>query len=195
MLTFEPIAHEYRWAGKVVPGVTSLLSTVVNWESVPTELMQAGRERGSAVHALCQALDEGVLEDWQVPLTLEPYMRAYRGFLAAYAPKWEGIEEQVYHPTYFYAGTLDRHGWLKSTRCVLDIKTGDSHPSYALQLSAYVEALGVGPRAHAKPERFVLRLGADGKFRLHEIKTKHNADFAVFLSLLNVARWKQKHGV
>ncbi len=204
MLTFEPIAHEYRFAGKVVPGVTSILAKVMNLDAMPTDLLERGRMRGSAIHAITQAYDDGTLENWMVPLTLEPYLQAYRSFHADVTPKWEAIEEIVYHKIHGYAGCLDRRGLLfysepvqgispEPIHAIVDIKTGDWHDSYGPQLSAYYEAQLNGI-CRSEPNRYTLHLRNDGTYKLRKCITKHREDFALFLALLICYRWREKHG-
>lgn len=200
-LTFDPAGHEYQWQGKRVPHVTGVLEEVMNWAVVPPDLLELGRQRGSAVHALAQSEDEGAIEDWMVPIDLAPYLLAYRAFLAEVKPTWIGIEERVWHKVHRYAGTLDRRGWLWDypeaddgvhEYAYIDIKTGTDHPAYGLQLSAYVEAREPGLELK-EPNRYVLLLRDDGTYKLAKRKTKHREDFAVFLSLLTAARWKERN--
>lgn len=196
-LTFDPAIHEYRWQGKPVAHVTGVLDEVMNWAVVPPAYLELGRQRGQAVHALTQSEDEDALEDWMVPMHLAPYVLAYRAFKAEMNPTWAGVEERVFHKVHRYAGQLDRRGHLcdgddRLEYAYIDIKTGADHPAYGLQLSAYVEAKEPG-LALSEPNRYVLLLRDDGTYKLSKRKTKHREDFAVFLSLLTAARWKERH--
>jgi len=47
--------------------------------------------------------------------------------------------------------------------------------------------------ARGKAHRGALQLFPDGKYKLHEFKDP--SDFAVFLSLLNVYRFKERHSL
>lgn len=196
-LTFDAEAHVYRWGGEIVPSVTQVLGQVMNWSAVPEDLLEAGRARGTAVHALTEAVDRGEDVDWLVTAGLAPYLDAYRCFLSDTQVRWSGIEERVFHPLHRYAGTYDRCGFIGGSdeTAWLDIKTGSPHPAHALQLSAYAEADPMLPRGYAEPHRYCLYLRNDGTYRLVRIRSRHVDDFAVFLSLLTAARWKEKNHV
>lgn len=194
-LAFDVGRHEYRFDGALVPSVTQVLAQVMNWAAVPEDLLAAGRTRGTAVHSLTEAHDQGEDVEWLVTDQTAPYFAAYRRFLDEARPQWDAIERRIYHPLHRYAGTLDRRGRLCGERAWVDIKTGSGHPAYALQLAAYVAADPERDHANLNPPRYSLYLCDDGSYRLARVETRQVDDFAVFLSLLNAARWKEKHHV
>lgn len=191
MLAFDEAAHAYTWAGKPVPGVTSVLERLTSFEYVPPAALERARTLGRAVHIACELDDLGDLVEGSVAGPLRPYLAAYRKFRAAVSPTWEGIEEQVFHPIHEYAGTLDRRGTMYKAPGVLDIKTGIPLPVVRLQTAAYVEAwcaTRTVPSTYYR--RWALYLRADGSYLLREVKTGRD-DFRVFLSALNLYRWEK----
>lgn len=189
---FDPGAHEYRWEGKVYIGATKLLTITGLWEFFHADpvTMAEALKRGKLVHAATVQRDDGE------PVTLES---EYMGYLCAYdafretnsfmaSPSW--TELPLCDPALGIAGTPDRVGYFgpKLTEAVLDIKTGDVHPSIGIQLAIYRHLLAVNgfPVVH----RLGLHLRADGTFRLYEYTEP--GDHAAFLAALAIYRWRQK---
>ena len=195
MLTFDARTHTYRYGGKVVPGVTSLLDSLHSFAGVPWEVLEAARRRGSDVHLACQLYDENDLDEERLkakqPL-VAGYLKGWKKFLRDCQPNWVAIEEPVYHEGQGYAGTPDRFGELlyKARRLPIaqvDIKTAAaSHPVWGVQTAAYDEASGY------RALRFTCQLAPEGTYRL--IEWTDPSDWPMFLSLLNVHHWKVRHG-
>ena len=195
-LTFDARTHTYRYGGKVVPGVTSLLDELHSFAGVPWEVLEAARHRGSDVHLACQLYDENDLDEDRLQarqLGVFGYLTGWKKFLHDCQPNWVAIEEPVFHEGQGYAGTPDRFGELvyKGRRLPMaqvDIKTAvASHPIWGVQTAAYNEASGY------RAPRFTCQLAPDGTYRL--IEWTDPADWPIFLSLLNVHHWKAKHGL
>ena len=184
MLTFNEDEHKYYWNGVAVPGVTSLLAPLNNFDSVPRDVLAAACFRGTAVHSCCELHDIGELDENTVDAEWLPYLDAWRLFRLENVTEWELIEAQVYHKTLGYAGTLDRFGTVSGVQAVLDIKTSAAvYPSVGPQLSAYLNALKT--TMPGKVERMTVQLGSNGKYKI----TKHKndaADWSVFLSCLTI---------
>lgn len=197
MLTFDPATHTYRYAGKVVPGVTSLLDSLHSFAGVPWEVLEAARHRGSDVHLACQLFDENDLDEERLEAKqpkVHAYLKGWKKFLRDCQPNWVAIEEPVYHEGQAYAGTPDRFGGLlhKGRRLSIaqvDIKTAAaSHPVWGVQLAAYNAAALYGD-----VPRLTCQLAPDGTYRL--IEWTDPADWPIFLSLLNLHHWKERHGL
>lgn len=186
MLTFNESEHKYFWNGAAVPGVTSLLAPLNNFNAVPRNVLEAACFRGKAVHSCCEWHDLGELDESTVDAEWLPYLDAWRAFRSEHTTAWELIESPVYHHTLGYAGTLDRFGTVSGVSAVLDIKTSTViYPSVGPQLSAYLEALKTMIIDIRKTDRITVQLGADGKYKI----TKHKndaADWSVFLSCLTI---------
>jgi hypothetical protein len=147
------------------------------------------RWRGSAVHAACQYLDEGCL-DWDSVLPEhEGYVRAWERAMRECCFVWDGVEEELYHTQYQYAGRRDRRGRIGQSRVVADIKTGALYPQTAMQLAAYVAPLE-SPRSH---RRFAVRLKPDGTYTVKEYPVaEFGRDWNNFLILLSAWRIKRE---
>jgi hypothetical protein len=194
MLTFDDERHVYRWNGDIVPGVTSVLDRLSNFEFVSAADLERARKLGSAVHTATELDDRGDLDEATVSPVVEPYLAAYRKFRAEVAPKWERIEERVFHPLHGYAGTLDRVGDVLRKRALLDIKSGVPNPVVRLQTAAYLEAWCCNRTdSPSHYSRFALYLRADGTYSLREVVNGRN-DFRVFLSALNLYQWERENG-
>ena len=196
-LGFDPEAHAY-WIGQErLPSVTQILSESgmvdTRW------FTEEARLRGQAVHLACQFDDEGDLDESELDPALIGYLYAWRNFVRDYEfqPDADGIERRLYHPTYRYAGTLDRKGTalvrnLGRTKVLIDLKTGIALPAYALQLAAYANLL----ENPASWLRLKVELAATGKYKTLEYPvTALGRDFSIFASALAVSQWKQKEKI
>lgn len=198
MLTFEASTHTYFWNGRPVINVTAILGELMDFSHVSPEDLAYAQSLGAAVHIACELDDKGDLVEETVADVVKPYLGAYRKFKAECKPKWEALEEKVYHPLHQVAGTLDRRGWLCNSKAIVDLKSGAEHPAVALQTSAYLEAYcarsGEPPREY---RRFALYLKDTGHYVLREIdlETPHHADFRDFLCALGSFRWKQRNNL
>jgi hypothetical protein len=181
-LTFDAGAHEYRYAGRLVPSVTQVLSILSTsaLEYVDDAVLEAARRRGQHVHAAIDLDNRGELDEEALDPELAPYLAQWRKFLADTGWTVTASEQRVYHPTLHYAGTIDTGVWQKA-HWVIDVKTGAVPRTVGPQLAAYQHALTPKPR-----RRLCLQLLPD-KYRLRECK--HLADFSIFTSCLNIWRY------
>lgn len=188
-LLFCPEHHRYWFGGHRVPSVTTILKPLDNFDGVPTDVLEAARARGTAVHAATQYDDEGELDMDTVDPLIRPYLEAWRLF--RYQTSFEPIanEGRVYHAQHRYAGTFDVVGRFGAGKLVLiDKKSGESVPlSAGPQTAAYAEAWG-GERI---AKRYVVQLRADGQYSL--IPYTSTDDLQCFLAHLSIYRWKERH--
>lgn len=184
---FEPEGHKYFLGDLELPSVTTVLKDERLIDA--TWYDNQGRWRGSAIHLALQYLDEDTLDHDSVSPEHIGYVEAYLNFKAAYSFVPDLIEKPLWHPVFRYAGTPDRTGLINGNQAVLDIKTGATVPVDKIQLAAYAGMLGI-PEAY---ERIRLHLKKDGKYGIKTYpREEASADFAVFLSALNVWNWKRK---
>lgn len=185
-LTFDPSTHTYRLQGRRVPGVTSILAPINGLARVPRELLARKAAFGRAVHMTTELHDNDVLDEDSLAPELQPYLLAYRLFLAEHRVEWEAIEQPLAHTIHRYAGTPDRVGMLDGARCVLDIKsTFMLMPTVGPQLAAYANMIDPGI------DRWGLQLKEDGTYTLKRYDSLQ--DWPMFLSLLTVRRWCAEH--
>jgi hypothetical protein len=188
-LTFDEASHTYRINGLVVPGVTSILKPLTDFDSVPAGVLQAASEFGTAVHLACELDDLGELDDATLDPALVPYLAAWRKFIAEHRVEWELIEARVYNKTLRYAGTVDRCGYVNGAWAVVDIKsTAQLYPSVGPQLAAYAGAID---GSFGLSQRFAVQLKGDGTYTLKQYTDP--TDWPVFCSLLTLRNWCARH--
>jgi len=80
-LTFEPLTHTYRLNGTILPSVTQILQRagLIDFSSVPGAILQAAKDRGSAVHQALHYYNEG---DLDAAFTTD--FPQYAGYLSAW---------------------------------------------------------------------------------------------------------------
>lgn len=183
-LSFDPATHTYRHGGIKVPGVTTILAPLTNFDAVPKLILKAASDFGTNVHAAVDLYNKGTLDEQALDPHLLPYLRSYKKFLANTGFQVTTSEQRVFNFELFYAGTCDVTGTWKETTWVLDIKSGSRIPrSVGPQLAAYQHALNPQPRrrlcVQLKPDDYVLQ------------ECRDLGDFAIFQSCLNI--WTFKH--
>lgn len=146
-------------------------------------------QRGTAVHLVCQLHDEGDLDESTIDPQILGYYEAYKDFLGDYGYHSKPIIETPIGNG-FYAGTPDRI-ITERPRAVWDIKTGVHMPWHALQGAAYVNMME-DPFSYS---RYGLYLTDEGKYSIKEFpKSEYVSDLNVFLSALNIYKWRRNHG-
>lgn len=189
MLTFDEPSHTYRFNDQVVPGVTSILSPLTDFDRVPPAVLEAASQFGKAVHLACELDDLDDLNEATLDPALKPYLSAWRRFSKEHAVEWTVIEEPAYHATMRYAGTPDRLGMVNGILTVVDIKsTAQLYPAVGPQLAAYANAMNV---SHAR--RMAVQLKADGTYVAKPYTDP--TDWPVFASLLTLRNWCGRHSI
>lgn len=191
MFEFDSESHIYKLEGTPIPSVTQVLAEAGLVDS--RWFSEFSRWRGSAVHLACWFDDQNDLDESTVEPGLMGYVDAYRLFRDEYKFRPSTIEEPRYHPTFRFAGTVDRTGTIQDSAklTILDLKSGVPLPVYRVQLAAY--ALLVDPLKPFECERMALYLGKDGKYKAVPHPTaQFHQDQSIFLSALSVVNWKRK---
>lgn len=199
MIHFDEASHTYWHNNVQVPGVTSILSPLKDYSMVDKDVLAAASERGKYVHLCTELYDRDELDLESPDLLHRGYVEAWVKFRRETGFIPTVIEQKVFHPTHFYAGTLDREGYFsfgpeKDDLFTLDIKTvsGKLTNEVGIQLIAYQEARRIEltkANAPTPTKRIAIQLREDGTYRRYNYESKN--DFAVFLSLLTVQRWKE----
>ena len=188
MLTFDESAHAYYWNGERVPGVTSILGPLVDFRGVPLAVLEAKADLGRRVHLATELDDVDDLDESSVESDVSPYLEAWRRFKREKRVEIEAVERKVYHPTYRYAGALDRVLRFDGARFLADIKTSVEVAATAgPQTAAYLQANG----DHSISRRAAIQLRPDGSYRVRELNDPQ--DWPVFLSCLTINNFKAKH--
>ena len=172
-LVFDQEHHEYRVGGRVLPSVTQLMDkygiTNSEWYGYQASI------RGSYVHKATEFMDEDDLDIEDQDELLQPFLRAYEKFKAEANVTWELSELQMYHDLDWFAGTLDRTGFLPNgKRILVDIKSGGMPAWVHIQLAGYRKLL---KRHESRIEStyrpiedfYALQLRKDGTYRFNKI--------------------------
>jgi hypothetical protein len=174
--------------GALVPGVTSILRPLVDFSRISPDVLAAKADLGRRVHETCQFFDENDLDEESVQADVDPYLTAYKRFLAESGAEVIENELRVFEPTHCYAGTLDRVMYIGRDLWLLDLKTSIATPNtVGPQTAAYLRAL----RNPDITRRGALRLRPDGTYRLDTLTDPD--DWATFLACLTVHRHLEKH--
>lgn len=170
-IEFFPEDHHYEADGSLCPSVTDILQPLHrSYKAVSPYMLEVAAARGTAVHEACQAIDQG--EEPDIDPDLEGYITAYADWLNLYDPIWMGIEKVVFCEEGWFAGTLDRVGYVGDDMVVVDIKTSqptrEAYLAVSLQTMAYAMALASESgfkRGYQEYKRYGLFLMKDGKYR------------------------------
>lgn len=135
--------HHYWVDGKRVPGVTDVLSSYSAFARMNDDAMEVYRERGKAVHRLCELYDKQTLNVDGLDDVGRAYIYHWQRFLdeSAFTPVL--IEWMSYSRMYGYAGQLDRYGVRlikgRERKVLLDIKSGQPERIAGPQTAAYAQ--------------------------------------------------------
>jgi hypothetical protein len=154
---------------------------------------ESARDAGTELHLALQLLDEDDLDIEHLEERrpdLLPRVRAYQAFLREARPEIREIERRVEHPTLGYSGGPDRVAIVWGSYFVLDIKRGAPLPWHGIQLAAYAVALQAEGRVPASCRRANIYPKVNGYVFQEHTST---ADWQVFLSALNVWKWRRVH--
>lgn len=189
-IVFREEDHSYTVNGKAVPGVTSVLEqTLELMAGIPRHLVEAAADFGRNVHSMCELFDLGVLDEATLDPELVPYLDGYKQFLFDMKPQWTLIETPVASAKIGYAGTQDRYGLIGKTTWEIDIKSSAVAPKTAgPQTAAYNEGLNETYGLRAKKRGCLLLKKQDYVL----IPLNDISDWSVFLSCLNIVKWKER---
>lgn len=199
-LEFVRDGHFYLLDGVRIPNVTKVTDALSSYAGIPLDVLQRKAEIGDAVHFATELDDANDLDDATLPDEIRGYVEGWRKFKRDTLFCALVAEQRVWSDRYKFAGTLDRigvFGRLKgvkpAARCLIDIKTTfDLLPAVAPQLAAYMTAWNErAPKGEQVHRRFACQLKADGSYRLEEFSDP--ADWSVFLSVMTVEAFKQRH--
>lgn len=193
-LAFNEPNHEYRWNGERVPSVTQLLDPMTDWGMVDPEIMEHARQRGTAVHQLCQFHDEKDLDPTSVG-SYGGYLAAWVNWQRDYGATFLAIEERGYSPIYRFAGTPDREAVLNHRvykgEWVIDIKTaGVAHRVWGMQTAAYRHLISLKRPNWLFARRATVQLFDFGEYKF--LPWDDPDDWPAFQALLTLTAWSKK---
>jgi len=158
-MIFDQVLHEYSDGEMIIPSVTQILAVA---GMIDTRWFTAeARERGHAVHSLCQRYANGERFDaiGRELASLE-YVNALAAWFSdrhAYAIATEQMIDGMVNGRR-YAGTFDLLAEIDGKRVLVDYKTGAGLKWHPAQIAAY--ALAVNP-----DRCIMLHLRADGNYK------------------------------
>ena len=168
-LEFYPETHIYKAEGKVVPAVSEITRFIQRevYQEADPAAMDVAADRGIRVHKGCEELDRTGITECDPEII--PYLTAYNNFRIEHDVQWEMIEEPILNEDLWYAGTLDRYGYVDGKATLLDIKTtkritGKNKLQYAVQLTLY--EMIIAKKKGILPDLVVLQLKDDGTYKL-----------------------------
>ena len=165
-MNFNPALHEYTENGHVVRSVTQILKDAGIIDD--TWYNEEARERGSAVHTLCERYANGErLSRMAVPIADYEYVNAFAAWIkncGAYPIALECVISGTVNG-HRYAGKFDGLYEIMGKRVLVDLKTGAKAKWHRIQLAAYgMGELEDGMRLN--PDKaMVLYLHADGLYK------------------------------
>ncbi len=178
--------HRYFWNERRVPSVTQVIRLLA---PRTFEVDDYYKNRGIIIHTICHWEDTNELDESSVDELLIGWLRAWRKFKSDTGFIITRAEHSLYHPKYGYAGRIDRYGMLNESLVVVDLKTGQPHPSDLLQAPSYLFLLRANKIKCEKA--FDLYLKSNGKYRLEEVKNPTEK----FLQFQNgIKKWRENNG-
>jgi|TARA_Y100000310_G_scaffold230328_2_gene232739 hypothetical protein len=190
MLKFDEQTHTYTVDGLKVPSVTQIIrDSGLTGIDASDPAVQAAGQFGTAVHKMTELYDNITLDMGTVAEELYPYLQAWKKFLSETKAKLHESEMRLFHPVHLYAGTFDRTAEINGKNTIIDIKTSQKAPTAGIQTAAYMEMYNYKLTFEKKiRSRMSVFLRPDGSYRIDSHKNK--LDFNIFLSALNLYRWK-----
>ena len=191
LLRFDEERHEYYVGEDRFPSVTEVLDPLSELDGIPRETLAAAAAFGSNVHRACHLFNQGRLDEATLAPPLRPYLDGWRAWLEDSGAVVIASEIRCFHPALRYAGTADVVVRIGKRTYVIDLKSGQLLPrTVGLQLAAYREALVAGPTPfRGMLERMCIHLRPSG-YATHACRD--GGDFNVFLSALNLLRWRMR---
>lgn len=201
MLTFDPAEHVYFWNGTRVPNVTRVIASLSDYSRVEPEALERARQEGVAVHKMVELECKGDLDIDTLPEWMRGHYAAWLKFKDEIGFELWRSEHKAFHPKHYYAGTFDLAGVLIKAKkplngpALIDIKRSFyAGPAIGVQTAAYLETWNAteGKDVRIDPShRFALQLRPNGTYRLEHYGERD--DFSIFLAMLTVMRWKERH--
>ncbi len=174
------------------PRVTAILDAAglaPTFPFVAPDVLDAARERGTALHRAIEADHYGYAVD--IPGPVAPFMDAYRKFVAESGHEPIASEIVVREARWRFCGHVDRVGFLNGRRYLLDWKSGQSVDLLAAtwQVSGYVMAWEAEHPTEPIHSAGIVQFREDGSYRCYEVDPRAGAK--VFLAALVVYRAKE----
>lgn len=168
-LKFDAEKHEYTVGVKKLPSVTQICKFAYPdaYSEIPEKMKQFYFSRGTAVHKLCEDVENGVDGQFTYDDEAEKYRAGHAKWLrdTGFKALPGGIEMRVKNLDLGYAGTVDRLGTAGQRIWLVDLKTSSVRDKpTALQLALY--ALAIPGYKFSEMERFGVAIKKDGSYQM-----------------------------
>lgn len=184
----EPRRYKYRGhAYMSVTGVIDAAGLGPDFNCVPKHVLKAACDRGNKVHQACSYYNDFDLDWNSIAPQIRGYVEAYMKFKMECPITVLANEKRMVCEDLGLAGTPDIICFLRGRRSVIDIKSSQSvHYSARLQTAGYQILWGCLNPKQPVYERYALRLGRDGNYKLqaHE----DSGDIGRFMAAFNYVR-------
>ena len=194
-LEFQSEGHIYRYEGRVVPSVTTVLEPYTGLDQADPVALAIAQEFGTFVHDAVDLYNRGELDEAHL-LTNSPkvyaHLEGWKKFLRESGAVVLASERKVFHKKLRYAGTLDSVLMFpgRKNHAIADAKTGSSMPkTVGPQTAAYHEALIDMGEADRRMRRYCVHL-KDNDYNLIQLKDPYDID--VFRSALTMHRFHNR---
>ncbi len=156
-------------------------------------VLEAARKFGDHVHQAVHLFNIGTLdEDARSTRICAPYLQGWKAFLWRTRAEVLDSELRVVNRKCGYAGTLDsRVRFPGPAFHLVDVKSGVVPKTVGPQTAAYRDAFLEEHDSECSRIRYCVQLTGDGDFKLHKLNDP--TDFNLFLSALNVHKWRARH--
>jgi hypothetical protein len=198
---FDQATHIYKRSdGIVVPSVTQVIKDqqLANYDFVK----EIYRDRGSAAHKAIHYAIENDLNWSTVSPAIHGYVHAALNCLIKLDAEVIAVEGVVFSENYQVAGTYDAKVRIRKRRTIaqLEWKTCTTPvPAHALQTAGYMEIDAemlrkLGRTDEVMNERYVVRLAADGSFKMDEFPAlSHRRHAATFFGAVGAWHFRNEH--
>ena len=136
---FDEKNHEYRYGGKKLPSVTTVIKEALNIQYPDYAIYHA--TRGTFVHKAIELYLNGNLDFSSIDETIKPYLDSFIAFQGKAKIEPLLLEERFADKNISFAGTVDIVGKVKGKTYLFDIKTGQKQDSYNAQMAGYKKLL------------------------------------------------------
>ena len=193
-LTFDLATHIYADDKGPLWAVSDIL-TLAGLRPDYGDRAEAARQRGKAVHKLCEQHDLDAVDMLSIPPDLLGYLLAWQKFRNETGFLPTRIEEPVASSFYRIAGTPDRVGTVGDKTWLIDIKSGQPTAADALQVAAYQYMLEATMGGQKIDTRTAVYLRKDGTYATPTKPFTDQNDIKIFLAALSTVQWRQAHGL
>lgn len=181
-LTFDAVPHRYMVRWRELDSVTKIMRACsLGFTGFAPEEALA---RGNYAHEASVLIDDDALDWSQVPERWAGYCRAYERAIRETRSRAAAAERRMYHPQFWYAGTLDRVVIREGRRIGVELKTG-STTDVSVQSAGYDRLWRFWWPNRPIAAWECWKLNEDGSYRIHELDVEEGwQDFASCLRIM-----------